>query len=107
LAAKRARLAVDDNGNSIQGALHPKSTVVINVSTANQTGTDALAGIEVVRLCATEACYVKFGAVATVNDVFLPASVPEYFTLRGDSFISCIKTAAGAGTGKLHITLFD
>jgi len=106
LAVKKVRLVTDDNGNVVQ-ALHPKRTVVLNVSTVNQTATDALLGIEVVRLCATEACYVRFGAVSTVNDVFLPAGVPEYFTLRGDSFISCIKTSAGAGTGILHITLFD
>lgn len=106
MAAKRVRLVTDGNGNVVQ-ALHPKSTVVINVSTVNQTSTDALLGIEVVRLCATEACYVKFGAVATVNDVYLSAGIPENFTLRGDQFISCIKTSGGAGTGKLHITLFD
>jgi hypothetical protein len=107
--AKKAKLVVDANGVAIQSPLHLFPTVtVLNVAATNVNGT-ALTGIEIVRLCASEACVVKFGrdnSITAVDgtDTYLPANTPEYFSLRGDTYIACVKLVAGAGAGKLYIT---
>ena len=106
--AKKAKLVVDANGVAIQSPLHPFPTVtVLDLDVSHISG--SFAGIEIVRLCASEACHIKFGrydgiiAVADV-DLYLPADVPEYFNLRGDLYIASVKVTGGAGTGHLFIT---
>jgi hypothetical protein len=105
---KKAKLVVDANGVAIQSPLHPFPTVTaLDLDISHISG--SLAGIEIVRLCANEACFVKFGrddGITSVadTDTYLPANVPEYFALRGDLYIAAIKATGGAGTGHLFIT---
>jgi hypothetical protein len=99
---------MDANGQPVQGPLHPfHTTITLDVAAANRTADDALNGVVIVRLCTTESCFVRFGGkeiVAVAGDVYIPVNVPEYFSLEKDLYISCVKTAGGAGTGKLYIT---
>ena len=104
---KKPRMVVDASGFPVP-ALHPYSTLVLDVSTVKVTAAGALAEIEVVELYTTELCHIKFGpsdVSATVSDMPFPIGVVRRFSLRGATNISCIKAAGGAGTGKLYITL--
>jgi hypothetical protein len=68
------------------------------------TITNALtAGNYMVRVVATSACYIAIGGAptATAAGVYLPANVPEYFTLSPGEKISAIQVSAG---GTLHVT---
>src|SRR4030042_1360394 len=108
------RLATDANGVAIQSPLHPFATGnIINVAgAATASAKDTLANVRVVRLIATEACWIKFArtstaaltVVADTDGMYLPKDMPEYFTVRGsDEYIGCIKATGGAGAGLLVI----
>jgi len=59
-----------------------------------------------VRVVATNACWISFGvspvaAVRSVNSMFMPAGLPEYFWVRSGEQIAVIQDAVG---GFLYIT---
>jgi hypothetical protein len=103
---RKISMPFDDHGVEVQNALFPSSTEVVLVRVAANCSVTPMVG-QVVRLVATSNCYIKFGnvvAVATSSDVFLPANLPEYFSLRLDQYISVIRDTAD---GKLYITIME
>lgn len=66
---------------------------------SNAVGAD----ISVVRVVCTTAAYIAIAKspTATANDVYMPANVPEYFTLRPGEKVSAIQVSSG---GTLHVT---
>lgn len=67
-------------------------------------GGSVVRDVEVVRVAATADCYIAVGEspVATTSDVFLPAGVPEYFTVnKGVDKIAAIRASVD---GVLSIT---
>jgi hypothetical protein len=101
-------LHTDANKRNVQ-VLMPGQTIVLTFATSSVPTTTAITNSTVVRLIATEDCHVKFGAtpIATAEDMFMPANVPEYFELGdvGDSVlvqnIAVIQDSTG---GLLYIT---
>lgn len=63
----------------------------------------------VVRLHATEACFIKIGLgsqTATTSHMFLPADTTEYFGIGPGYVIAVIEGATGVG-GTLYVTEGD
>jgi hypothetical protein len=60
-------------------------------------------GVQKVRVVATTACYVAFGAAptATTSSAYLPADSPEYFTVSPGEKVSAVQLSSG---GTLHVT---
>jgi len=101
---RKVTMVVDGNGVATQGALHPLSTTIIAFTDTAGVNADSFVA-EVVRLIATEDCYVKFGdgdIVATSSDMLIKANQPEYFTLRGEGYISAIRVTS---SGNLFVTV--
>jgi hypothetical protein len=105
MARDKLKMAMDANGQPLQGALCPRkgdsqNVVVAGASAVSTEITDA----EVVRLYSTTDCHIRFGDFATVaavaTDMFLPKNLPEYFNLRGNRWIAVIQDSAG---GTLNI----
>jgi hypothetical protein len=104
MATRKVVMITDGNGVAVQGALHPKGTTAIAY-----TGTHGVNAVvfacEIVRLYSTTDCYVKFGSTsvvaATNADMFMKAYSPEYFSMRGDGWISAIQDSSG---GSLYVT---
>jgi hypothetical protein len=111
----KAKMATDANGTQIQGALRPKPGASQNVTVvaANTVSTKLVdaGGVpyEIVRLLSTVDAYVRFGDFATVAaavaDMYLKASMAEYFSLRGMSYIAVIRI--GGADGILNIQVMD
>jgi hypothetical protein len=104
MATRKVVMVMDGNGVAVQNALHPKTTTAIAYTAA--AGVNAAAIIcEIVRIYSTTDCFVKFGSTATlaatVNDMFLAAYTPEYFSTRGDTYISAIRSGVN---GSLYVT---
>ncbi len=103
VTAKRPTLAVDKNGSPIQGTLYPRKTTVIAFTGTAAVNTTAFAG-SVVRLIATEDCYVKFGVDTVVavaaTDFLLKANIAEYFTQK-EGYISAVRVTT---SGSLFVT---
>jgi excinuclease UvrABC helicase subunit UvrB len=93
---------------STQNHYQPKATIKLN-TTATSAVTSSSIGdqINVVRLAATQACYVKFGnttaITATSSDMYIPANVPEYFSIPvgGARYVAAIRVSVD---GVLDIT---
>ena len=104
VATRKVVMVTDGNGVAVQGALHPKSTTAIAYTAVAGVNATPFA-CQVVRLHSTTDCYVKFGDLSTlaaiVGDMFLKAYTPEYFSMRGNSRISAIQSAA---PGSLYVT---
>lgn len=81
--------------------INPGATVV--VAYTDTAAVSAALAAHCVRVIATTACFLKFGAtpVATTSDMYLPADVPEYFFISSGSKISAIRSAT---SGNLYIT---
>jgi hypothetical protein len=111
MSTKKIRLVMDANGNPVQGSAHPVATDVIDVATVADVSTaNFLDGVEIVEFYASEACHIKFsgsGTSATTSDQPFQAGIVKTYSLQGAKYISCIKQAGGAGTGKLYITALD
>ena len=104
--ARRVRLQIDGNGNPVQGALHPRSTVSFSYGATAGKNADPLEG-QVVRLRATSDCYVRFsqtGENATSSDMYLEANKPEIFSLREDKYVSAIRVTTD---GTMYVTIMD
>ena len=103
-ATKKAVMATDGNGVAIQGALRPKGTTVIAYTDTAAKNVTAFA-CQIVRLYSSTDCFIKFGdkgtLVATTSDMPLKATTPEYFNMRGNSFISAVRSTA---SGNLYVT---
>ena len=104
--AKKIKLVVDANGVGIQGAFHPASAQLVAIGAGSLRST-VISGVEVVRLVASGNCHVKFSDQSTVTavaatDMYLAAYIPEYFSLKGDTYIAVIRD--GAAVGWLCIT---
>jgi hypothetical protein len=83
-----------------QAHYKPKRTQKITTSATSAKIASAVGdSIQVVRILATAAAYVKFdvtGGAATATDMYIPPNVPEYFTISGGQFVHAIQvTAAG------------
>lgn len=101
--SRKIRLSYDASGVHVQGALHPESTIKIDFTDTSASNTNPF-DAEVVRLLATQDCFVKFGdmSVAATNaDMYFKANQPEYFTLR-DQYIAAIRSTVN---GSLYVTL--
>jgi hypothetical protein len=63
-------------------------------------------GIQKVRVVVTSAAYVKVdkNPTATSSDVYMPADVPEYFTVKQGEKVSAIQVSS---SGTLHVTEID
>lgn len=87
------------------GIFRPKTTQkVAYTGTSARTANPVGNFIQVVRLIATSACYVKEGTstvTATTNDMYLPAGVAEYFIVSPGNYIAAIQVSAG---GTLDVT---
>ena len=60
--------------------------------------------IQVVRVCATAACWIRVGnstVVATTSDIYLPANTVDYLIVDPGSFIAAIQASAA---GTLNVT---
>ena len=92
----------DYSGGSVPSlTLGASQDVTIGVASAASV---AFAGTtRIVRLVATSACRVLFGAAPTAvaTSTYLSAGVPEYFTAIGGEKVAVIQETAG---GKLNIT---
>ena len=78
--------------------------VTQNVSYTGTAGvTTNAVNADVVRLCATTACYVKVGAAptATTSDMYLPANQAEKFFITPGFKVSAIQASAG---GTISVT---
>lgn len=77
--------------------------VVAYTGTAGVITNPVGAGIQVVRVVLTSAGHIKIGAAptATTSDIYMPAGIPEYFSVREGEKISAIQVSAG---GNLHVT---
>jgi hypothetical protein len=88
--------------NTIQavylGAVH-------NVTTSGSSAQSGAVGADttLVRLVATEACYVAIGdnPTATSSSMYLPAATPEYFGIGGGQKVAALQVASG---GVLNVT---
>jgi hypothetical protein len=105
----KSRLAMDANGQSIQGAMRPRVGGSQNVSYTAVAGVSTiLTDSEIVRLISTTDCHIRFGesnaVAATSTDMFMKASEPEYFSLRGSKYISAIRDSAD---GTLNIQIME
>ena len=68
------------------------------------TTTAISSGVNVIRVCATSAGYIKLstaGTAATVSDIFMPAGIVEYFIVDPGTRVSAIQDTAG---GNIHVT---
>ncbi len=67
-------------------------------------GAPTVRDVEVIRIAATTDCFIAVGEnpVATTADVFLPAGVPEYFTVRAG--IDKVAAIRAATDGALSVT---
>jgi len=104
VATRKVRMVTDGNGVAVQGALHPKNTTPIAYTDVAGVNATSFA-CEIVRLYSTTDCFVKFGDLSTLaatsGDMFLKAYTPEYFSMRGDSRISAIRSSV---SGSLYVT---
>lgn len=84
--------------NLTYGAPASGASVTANYS-ATSGQTTSILGANAVRLVSTTDCFVDIGLdpVATNSDMFLPAGVPEYFSLPPGGKVSAIQVSA-AGT---------
>jgi len=59
--------------------------------------------ITTIRVVVTAAAYVKIGSAptATTSDMYMPANLPEYFTVSPGQKVSAVQASAG---GDLHVT---
>lgn len=73
-------LPMDDYGERIQ-ALRPGRAQMVAAGAVSAPSQPFGADTKVIRLVATAHCFLAFGQspVATSNDHYLPAGVPEYF----------------------------
>lgn len=85
----------------MQSHYKPAGTQTVAYTASAGVSSAIGAYINVVRLVATTACFVRFGGTALTTDVYLPANVPEYFTINGGDTISAIRVGSD---GNLHIT---
>jgi hypothetical protein len=92
---------MDGNGNPIP-VLQYGASQAVAFGPASLQSTALAADTRVVRLCATNACYVKVGAnpTATANDPLLPANMPEYIQVLGGEKVAVLQVAAA---GSLNI----
>ncbi len=107
--AKKVRLLSDGNGVAIQGALHPTLVRGASALGAVAVTVGPIVG-EIVRLCSTGDCHIRFSSMAphdaTATDLFLPARVPEYFATKGLTFwLSVIQD--GAAVGNLYYVVME
>ena len=84
-----------------QNHYKPAASQTVAYTAAAGTGTAVGAYTQVVRLVATTACFVRFGGTAVTTDLYLPANVPELFTINPSDTISAIRLSSD---GNLHIT---
>jgi hypothetical protein len=109
MALTKAKLAMDAGGQPIQGALHPrfKGSQIVAFTAVAGTST-VLTEAEIVRLIASEDCYVRFGdfstVVATAADMFLKKEQAEYFNLRKMRYVSAVRVIT---SGNLYVTIMD
>ena len=106
--AKKIRFARDQGGDPIQGALFPKATVVIAFTNTAAKNADEIVA-QVVRLVATQDCYVKIhdlsdAMAGIVTDMLLKANLAEYFTMNGKKYISAIRVIS---SGNLFVTVME
>jgi hypothetical protein len=97
-------LEMDRRGTAIQGALTPTIAQHIHYDAAASNATAFTA--KIVRVTATTACFIRFGAAATGADAtdqyhYMGAGTTEYFRTRGFTYISAIKSASA---GNLFIS---
>lgn len=89
-------------GHSI---FRPRTTQNVAFTGTSARTTNAIGNfIQVVRLVATQACYVRVGnstVAATTADFLLPANTVDYIIVDPGSFIAAIQVSAG---GTLSVT---
>jgi hypothetical protein len=105
---RKISMPVDDHGVAVQDALFPSATIVLDLNAVSHNLTAMVN--QVVRLVATQNCHIKFGnvtVIATVNDMFLPKSLPEYFSMRGDQYISAVIDNIADLPGSLNIVTME
>jgi len=100
MVAKKIKLVTDSNGVRVQEVFHPATAQLVAIGAGSLLST-VITGVEIVRLVATGNCHVRFGDNASIvalgTDMYLPANVPEFFSLHGDTYIAVIRDAALAG----------
>ncbi len=104
---KLPTLSYDRNGLGVQGALCPISTLRMAFYDHSEQSLPFAAEIKVVRLIATQDCYICFVdkntlKTATKYDMLLKANIVEYFSIRqGIIGIAALRASAD---GFLYIT---
>jgi hypothetical protein len=79
-------------------------TVAIGAASAQSSAMNRHSGV--VRLVATVTCFVEIGTnptAAAATGMYLPAGVPEYFTVPQQGKVAVIQAV---GAGSLYITEF-
>lgn len=80
------------------------TTEVVAISTTTAVTAVAIAQKTTVRIVADVACFIAFGATATVNDIYLPANTPESFNV---GYATQVAAITATGTGNLYVTKMD
>ena len=92
--------------NKIAGLAHGRPGTTQKVAYTGVAGTISTAvgsQTRIVRVVVTSNAYISFGTAptATTSDVYMPANVPEYFTIPPGDKVSAVQDAAG---GNLIVT---
>lgn len=93
--------AKDQNGHTLQCiAIGTTQNRTFTGTTAQSSAVGATTNI--VRVVATQNCWIKFGAspTATTSDIYLPSGVVEYFKITPGHKIAAIQDSTG---GTLNI----
>jgi len=111
MAQDKIRMVMDAYGQPVQGALRPRIGGSQNVAYAGagvSFHSTLLVNAEVVRLVATTDCHLRFGdfdhPTALVTDMLVKANQPEYFALRGSTYIAVCRDSAD---GYLNIQIME
>lgn len=92
--------------NKIAGLAHGRASTTQKVAYTGTAGviTNPVGSYTTLcRIVVTSNAYIAFGTAptATTSDVYMPANVPEYFTIRPGEKVSAVQDAAG---GTLIVT---
>ena len=83
-----------------QTIFRPVAPQVVAYTASAGTSSAVGANTNAVRIVCTTAAYISFGTTATTSDIYVPANVPENFSITPGTTVSAIQVASG---GNLHV----
>jgi hypothetical protein len=94
------QLPTDDNNKEVQ-TLAPGTTISLTIGASSDAGT-LPAGSEVVRVSASDSCYVAFSSSASSADMLFAAGSEVFKVPAGATQFACIRQ--GTASGVLTVT---